>query len=146
MISCSNVERSRQQLVWPPCDEGSGLCLAIPRIRPFRHAVARYTTAATLLLGLASILEAQGPEAVTETQPPSAQDKEDVDLARLVDLCAEKLQLHVQYEPGQLTGTVALPLMEGRSDLELWTLANRALVSRGLTTIQMPGEESITVV
>src|SRR6185436_6826126 len=50
------------------------------------------------------------------------------------------------YEPGQLTGTVALPLMEGRSDLELWTLANRALVSRGLTTIQMPGEESITVV
>jgi type II secretory pathway component GspD/PulD (secretin) len=39
-----------------------------------------------------------------------------------------------------------VPLVEDRSGLELWTLANTALVSRGLTTIQEPGEAALTVV
>ncbi len=100
-----------------------------------------------MLLGLASFLAAQGPAASTATRSrPSAQIEEKVDLARLVDLCAEKLQLAVHYEPGQLTGTVGLRQIEGLSDRELWALTNRALVSHGLTTIQMPGEETITVV
>ena len=101
----------------------------------------------TGLLGLVPFLAAQGPEASTATRsPPGAEIEEDVELARLVDLCGERLRLDVHYEPGQLTGVVALRSMEGLSDQELWTLANRALVSRGLTSIQMPGDEAITVV
>jgi type II secretory pathway component GspD/PulD (secretin) len=68
----------------------------------------------------------------------------DIDLARLVDLCAGKLQMKVKYEPGQLVGTV--PLTAGHTDLELWALTNQELVSRGFTTIQKPGEEALTVV
>jgi type II secretory pathway component GspD/PulD (secretin) len=76
--------------------------------------------------------------------PPSASVEKDIELARLVDLCAERLQLNIRYAPTELTGTV--PFKEGRSNLELWTLTNQALVSRGFTTIQKPGEEALTVV
>jgi type II secretory pathway component GspD/PulD (secretin) len=87
----------------------------------------------------------QARAASSEAQsPPSAETAKDIDLARLVDICAEKLQIKVKYAPGQLVGTV--PLAEGHSDLELWTLANEALVARGLTTIQRPGEAALTVV
>ena len=87
----------------------------------------------------------QARAASSEAQsPPSAETAKEIDLARLVDLCAEKLQIKVKYAPGQLVGTV--PLAEGHSDLELWTLANEALVTRGLTTIQRPGEAALTVV
>ena len=96
----------------------------------------------TWLLCLALCLAIQARAAPPEA--PSAEIASDVDLARLVDLCAEKLQISVKYEPGQLVGTV--PHTAGRSDLELWALANRALESRGLTTIQKPGEEALTVV
>jgi type II secretory pathway component GspD/PulD (secretin) len=81
------------------------------------------------------------PEAQSAT---SAAGADSIDLARLVDLCAEKLQISVRYEPGQLVGTV--PLSAGHSDLELWVLTNAALASRGLTTIQKPGEAALTVV
>lgn len=103
--------------------------------------------AAIALVGLDSFVAAQTPEESTAPQsPPGAQIEESIDLARLVDRCAEKLQLDVRYEPERLTGTVTLRRAEGLSDDELWTLTNRALVSRGFTTIQMPGEETITVV
>jgi general secretion pathway protein D len=90
-------------------------------------------------------LAAQAPGVSRAAEsPPSAEIEKDIDLARLVDLCAEKLQLNVRYEPGQLTGTVRLT--EGQSDQQLWTLTNQALVSRGLTTIQKAGEDALTVV
>jgi type II secretory pathway component GspD/PulD (secretin) len=76
--------------------------------------------------------------------PPSAEIAKDIELAQLVDLCAERLQIKVKYEPGQLVGTV--PHTEGHSDLELWTLTNQALVARGLTTIQKPGDAALTIV
>jgi len=99
----------------------------------------------TWLLCLALCFAVQARAASSEAQnPPSAETAKDIDLARLVDLCAEKLQIKVKYEPGQLVGTV--PLTEGHSDLELWTLTNAALVSRGLTTIQKPGDAALTVV
>jgi type II secretory pathway component GspD/PulD (secretin) len=102
-------------------------------------------TAATWLLGFAVFLAVQAPGAPAAAQsPPSAKIETDIELARLVDLCAEKLRIRIKYEPGQLTGVV--PLMGDHSDLELWTLTSQALVSRGFTTIQKPGEEGLTVV
>ena len=94
-----------------------------------------------LVLCFAVETRAAQPEAQSA---PSATSANNIDLARLVDLCAEKLQISIRYEPGQLVGTVALSA--GHSDLELWTLTNVALVSRGLTTIQRPGEAALTVV
>jgi type II secretory pathway component GspD/PulD (secretin) len=97
------------------------------------------------LISLAAFLAVQTPRAsAAAPSPPGASIDKDIDLARLVDLCAEKLQLKIKYEPGQLTGSV--PLLEYRSDLELWTLTNQALTSRGFTTIQRPGEEALSVV
>jgi type II secretory pathway component GspD/PulD (secretin) len=99
----------------------------------------------TCLLWLALFLAVQAPAGPSAAQSPtSAGVAQDIDLARLVDLCAEKLQFKVKYDAGQLVGTV--PLTASYSDLELWTLANQALVSRGLTTIQKPGEAALTVV
>jgi len=99
----------------------------------------------TSLVCLALILAVQMAAVSSAAQSlPSVELAKDVELARLVDLCAEKLLIKVKYEPGQLAGTV--PLTEGHSDLELWTLTSQALVSRGLTTVQKPGEASLTVV
>jgi type II secretory pathway component GspD/PulD (secretin) len=100
---------------------------------------------ATGLLGLGSLLAAHAPEASTATQDPNAQMQQ-VELVRLVDRFAQKLQLEVRFEPGQLTGTVATRPLENLSDAELWSLTHRALESQGLTTIQLPGEEAITIV
>jgi len=97
------------------------------------------------IFSLAVCLALQAPETSRAAQsPPSAELQNNVELARLVDLCAERLQIKVKYVPEQLLGTV--PLVEGHSDLELWALANEALVSRGYTTIQKPGEAALTVV
>ena len=97
------------------------------------------------LLGFAVFVAMQAPGASRAApSPPSAKIEKDIELAGLVDLCAEKLELTIKYEPGQLTG--AVPLREGRSDLELWALTSQALVSRGFTTIQKPGEAALTVV
>jgi hypothetical protein len=108
-----------------------------------RSAVLR--AMATWLLGIAVFLAVQAPRASAAAQsPPSAKIEGDIELARLVDLCAEKLQLRIKYEPGQLMGVV--PITGDHSDLELWALTNQALVSRGFTTVQKPGEEWLTVV
>lgn len=69
-----------------------------------------------------------------------------VDLPRLVDLCAERLGLNIEYDASTLRGTVTLRLGAGVSDDELWILTNRVLVSRGFTSVQMPGEDMISIV
>ena len=63
-----------------------------------------------------------------------------VELARLVDLCAERLGLKIEYDPKDLQGaTVTLRLRDGISDDELWEVTNHLLASRGFTTVQLPG-------
>jgi general secretion pathway protein D len=107
----------------------------------------RRAGAVAALLGLAALLAAQAPAlSVANRCPPASQPQGDDDLAHLLDLCAAKLQLDVRYDPGQLTGAVVPGLEEGLSDQELWSLANRALVVHGFTTILMQGEEALTVV
>jgi type II secretory pathway component GspD/PulD (secretin) len=113
--------------------------------RAKRRMTPLCATTVACALGLAVFLSVQAPEASRAADsPPSAELQKDIELARLVDLCAEKLQVKIKYEPGQLLG--AIPLVEGQSDLELWALTNAALVSRGFTTIQKPGEAALSVV
>lgn len=62
-----------------------------------------------------------------------------IELARLVDLSAERLGYKVEYDAAAIKGTVTLRLGEGLSDEDLWSLANRVLASRGFATVRLPG-------
>ena len=69
-----------------------------------------------------------------------------VELARLVDLCAERLDLKIEYDPKILQGaSVTLRLREGIRDDELWMVTNQLLSTRGFATVQMPGSELISI-
>lgn len=73
------------------------------------------------------------------TQTVRGQDRvhlpAEVELARLVDLSAQRLGLRIAYEPRQLAGTFMVRSNEGLDDEALWALTNELLVQKGLTTI-----------
>lgn len=74
-------------------------------------------------------------------QPPRTQLQGEVDLARLVDLCAQRLDLTVEYDASVLKGKVTLRLTESLTDAELWDLTNRVLGLRGFTTVRLGGAD-----
>ena len=59
-----------------------------------------------------------------------------MELARLVDLAADRLKLSIEYDSSVLKGTVTLRLGNaagiGVSDQELWELTNRVLAAPGV--------------
>lgn len=69
-----------------------------------------------------------------------------LELARVVDLAAERLGVNVEYDGSKLKGVVTLRLTGGITDGELWQLTNRLLLSRGFTTVRRAGEDTISVV
>lgn len=73
--------------------------------------------------------------------PPRMQLQGEVDLARLVDLCAQRLDLTVEYDASVLKGKVTLRLTESLTDAELWDLTNRVLGLRGFTTVRLRGAD-----
>lgn len=85
-------------------------------------------------------------EVVIGAEPPRTILSGQVELPRLVDLCAERLGLNIEYDAAALRGTVTLRLGAGVSDEELWLLTNRVLASRGFTSVQMPGEDMLSIV
>lgn len=95
------------------------------------------TVATACLLGAAQ----------THAQQPSSQTEiaDTIELARLVDLCAARLNLSINYD-ARLTGTVTLRLHAAMTDRELWELTNRLLASRGFTTVRMANDGTLTVV
>ena len=70
----------------------------------------------------------------------------ELELVRLIDLCAEQLDLNIEYDAAVLKGMVTLRLGGGVSDAELWSLTNRVLASRGFATVQRPGEGLFSIV
>ena len=71
---------------------------------------------------------------------------EQIDLTRLLDLCAARLKLNVEYDPAIVKGTITFRFTEAISDEHLWTLTNRLLAGHGFTTVQMAGERTLSVV
>lgn len=69
-----------------------------------------------------------------------------IELARLVDLAAQRRKVNVEYDAATLKGTVTLRLEGGVSDEELWNLTNRLLAARGFTTVMLAGSETVSVV
>ncbi|MBL8759543.1 MAG: hypothetical protein JNK35_14075, partial [Phycisphaerae bacterium] len=69
-----------------------------------------------------------------------------VDLARLVDLCAQRLGVSIDYDPKVLTGSATLRALAGFSDAEMWSLTNQLLAGRGFTTVQPSSGQGLSVV
>ncbi len=69
-----------------------------------------------------------------------------VELARLIDLCAQRLKLNIDYDAAALKGTVTLRLDAPLSDDDLWLLTNRVLAARGFTTVRVHGNAAYSVV
>ena len=77
-------------------------------------------------------------------EPPRTALAGEVELARLVDLCAQRLGLKIEYDVRTLQGQkVTLRLGEPVTDDELWALTNQLLATRGLTSVQPPGQEQV---
>lgn len=66
-----------------------------------------------------------------------------IELARLVDIAAQRLKVNIEYDAALLKGTVTLRLGAGVTDDELWDLTNRLLAARGFTTVRPPGREGV---
>lgn len=97
----------------------------------------------------ALVLSFVGSVAFGQPQPENAVTLAgQVDVARLVDLAAQRLKLNVEYDAAALkaAGQVTLRLEAGISDEELWTLTNRVLIARGFSTVRVPGKSAYTIV
>jgi general secretion pathway protein D len=70
---------------------------------------------------------------------------ETVELARLVDLSAQRLGLNIEYD-AKLAGSATVRLNAKLSDAELWDLTNRLLAARGYTTVRMGDDGTLSVV
>lgn len=80
---------------------------------------------------------AQGPETALAGQ---------IELSRLVDVCAERLKIRIDYDAAILKGNATLRIPDALSDAELWELTNQLLAQRGFTTVRAPGGQSVSVV
>lgn len=68
---------------------------------------------------------------------------EQIELARLVDIAAQRLKVNIEYDAALVKGAVTLRLGAGISDAELWDLTNRILAARGFTTVRPPGRDGV---
>lgn len=98
----------------------------------------RFRVAAILLTIASGLCLGQPTESVTLSG--------EVDLARLVDLSAQQLDLDIQYDPAQLRQRVTLRIGEDVSAERLWSLTNDLLAANGLTTVRRSGSDVYTVV
>ncbi len=86
------------------------------------------------------------------TDPPGdrsaavTQLDEEVDLARLIDLCAKRSGFAVEYDPNDVAGTIIVREASAITDAELWSLTNELLATRGLASIQRPGTRVLSIV
>src|SRR5688572_22667472 len=69
-----------------------------------------------------------------DQQAPQLTLTDQLELARLVDMAAQRLKVNIEYDAALLKGTVTLRLGAGVTDAELWELTNRLLATRGFTT------------
>jgi general secretion pathway protein D len=69
-----------------------------------------------------------------------------IELSRLIDVCAERLKVRIDYDAAVLKGNATLRIPDALSDAELWELTNQLLAQRGFTTVRAPGGQSVSVV
>jgi general secretion pathway protein D len=76
--------------------------------------------------------------------PPTTIVASSLDLSRLADLAAQRLDARIEYTPGQVTGQVTI---RGEvSDAELWSLLNARLADSNLTMVSTESAKRFRVV
>jgi general secretion pathway protein D len=117
---------------------------------PFSWSPRHLLVAALASSPLLGTVSAQREPA--QPPPPEAQRVEikifspEEDLADLLDFCAAMLGTGIEFNRSEVSGSIGLRLPSPATPESLWGLANRALATRGLTTIQLPGSPSLSVV
>ncbi len=120
-----------------PSMAGYPLC----NLRLLPRLAADAVVATIILVGHGAGPRCLASEPQQTAGPPRTQLQGEVDLARLVDLCAQRLDLTVEYDASVLKGKVTLRLTESLTDAELWDLTNRVLGLRGFTTVRLRGAD-----
>ncbi len=69
-----------------------------------------------------------------------------VELARLIDVSAQRLGMRVTYDESQLRSRVTLRQDQPLSDRDIWAMTNRLLAEQGLTTVWAADDETVAVV
>jgi len=95
-----------------------------------------------LLLVLGTVFTVSSAVGVSGQVLPAGE----VELARLIDLTAQRLGLSIDYDASAVRGSVTLRSNEAVTDEQLWRDVNRLLAARGLTTVQPDAEGSLSVV
>lgn len=117
-------------------------CTTVMRLRiPFSSA---FFASCVMAGGLSTFaLVASPPPAPAASLELSGQ----LDLARLVDLAAKQLGIQIDYDSTLLRQQSMTLRPTGPLDHRaLWTLTNRALLQRGLTTVSLPDSMGFSVV
>ncbi|MCB9844663.1 MAG: hypothetical protein H6811_01570 [Phycisphaeraceae bacterium] len=96
--------------------------------------------------GVCALIAGPGVSFAQLSGPPTVALAGDLSLARLLDLCAQRLRLNIDYDAQALKATATIRLGREIADGELWDLTNRILASRGFTTIEPPGGVGLSVV
>ena len=113
---------------------------------------------AALVLSSLVIAQERTPVNVTPPAPVSPQVapgrspagwrlfEREIDFVTLIEMCARGLALHIEYDASKLEGKVALDRQGDYAPSELWSIFNRELMARSLTTVQPPGHDGVRVV
>ena len=98
-------------------------------------------------LGLAFALAGQGTAQEDRTQALWRLFQHRHELQTLIECCSVILEVGIEYDPAVVSGEVVNASVPGPITAEaIWDLANRALAQRGLTSVQPPGSDLLSIV
>lgn len=104
--------------------------------------------AAVLVLATVGAMHSAAPVAVASAaqEPGWKLAHSSIELGDLLDACGAILGFTVEYSPTEVIGAVSVRIDRGMSPEEVWQVAQRALVSRGLISVQPPGSDVLQIV
>lgn len=119
---------------------GAYAACVISLARTSESSAAPSSRAACAVLALLSVLLSAVPAFAQVSLPAQP------DLPRLLDLCAQRMNLRISYDEQSLKGKITLRAEQPISDSELWALTNRLLIEQGSTSIRAGDDDTIAIV
>lgn len=93
----------------------------------------------------ATLVEPQDPPAERDEAGLWFFYQDQVEVTRLLDFCSSALGLAIEYDDS-VTGSVTVRSGKGIPREALWPMVNRLLATRGLASVQSPGERTVGIV
>jgi type II secretory pathway component GspD/PulD (secretin) len=72
--------------------------------------------------------------------------QQETDLRVLLVTLSKQLDINLDFDPGQVEGTLSIRSTRGLTLDGLWVTFNRRLAERGLACVQLPAEENLSIV